>query len=150
MKRTLLISACLAALLPVPMAGLVAAQDPQQNPPAAKHKGQMLAKKLQQMDANSDGQIARDEWKGRPKGFDRLDANGDGVLTREEVMSQAQSTKLNQMDANGDGKIARAEWKGRPKGFDRLDRDGDGFLTVEELRAARGKRGNTPPIKPTF
>ncbi len=157
MKRNLMIAACLSAWLTVAMAGLVVAQDPQQKPPAAKRNGQMNAKKLQQMDADSDGQVARAEWTGRPKGFDRLDANGDDVLAREEIVSQAQSARFKQMDANSDGKIARAEWKGRPKGFDRLDIDADGFLTLEELRAARGKRGNTtpptpatPPVKPAF
>jgi hypothetical protein len=37
------------------------------------------------MDANNDGAVSRDEWKGNPKRFDRLDANGDGVITKEEI-----------------------------------------------------------------
>src|SRR5262245_27431483 len=32
-------------------------------------------------DANNDGRITKDEWKGRPEMFDRLDANHDGAIT---------------------------------------------------------------------
>lgn len=39
---------------------------------------------LSRIDKNSDGKIARDEFRGPPAIFDRLDANRDGVVTREE------------------------------------------------------------------
>lgn len=40
---------------------------------------------LRNMDANQDGRISRQEWKGPPKGFDILDKNRDGVVTRAEL-----------------------------------------------------------------
>ena len=39
---------------------------------------------LKREDANGDGQVSREEFKGPPFLFGRLDANGDGVLTRSE------------------------------------------------------------------
>ena len=43
---------------------------------------------LQTMDANSDGQITRDEWKGRPQVFDRLDSDQDGIVRTDELKSR--------------------------------------------------------------
>jgi Ca2+-binding EF-hand superfamily protein len=132
----------LSCLLSVLLAGAALAQDPQtQNAP--RRQGRHNAKKLQQMDANSDGQVARDEWKGRPKGFDRLDANHDGTISRDELASQARAqgrAGFEKFDANKDQRIGRDEWKGRPKGFDKLDSNHDGFLTTDEL-SKRRRRG---------
>ncbi len=130
-----IIAISLSCLLSVLLAGAALAQDPQtQNAP--RKQGRHNAKRLQQMDANSDGQIARDEWKGRPKGFDRLDSNHDGIIARDELASQARDharAAFEKLDANKDQRVARDEWKGRPKGFDRLDANHDGFLTTDEL-----------------
>ena len=144
------VSLCCASLLALLLTGVVFAQDPPQNqntpqnPVVGKRQGRFMnARKLQQMDANSDGKIARDEWRGNPKGFDRLDANHDGVLTRDELPSitpgEQLKQRLSKMDSNGDGKIARDEWRGNTKAFDRMDRNGDGFLTADELAQRRGK-----------
>src|SRR5262245_6851180 len=40
---------------------------------------------IQQMDANSDSKISREEWKGKPKRFDRLDTDKDGMISQEEL-----------------------------------------------------------------
>ena len=132
------ISISLSCLLSVLLAGAALAQDPQtQNAPPKP--GQHNARNLQQMDANNDGQIARAEWKGKPKRFDRLDANHDGVIGRDELASLARDQAragFEKLDGNKDQRIGRDEWKGRPKGFDRLDANRDGFLSAEEL----GKR----------
>jgi hypothetical protein len=57
-------------------------QDPQA--PQGKRAGHHYGK-LKKMDANHDGQVTRDEWKGKSKKFKRLDANHDGVVTKEEL-----------------------------------------------------------------
>ena len=43
------------------------------------------AEALKQMDANNDGKISREEWKGNPERFSRLDANNDGFITSDEI-----------------------------------------------------------------
>ncbi len=45
------------------------------------------------LDANKDGKIAREEWKGRAKRFDRLDTNRDGFLTQEEMRAGRKKKK---------------------------------------------------------
>ena len=120
-------------------------QDPQ--PPAAATtrkggKGQG-GKFVRKMDANADGKIARDEWKGKPQGFDTLDADKDGFLTAAELGSVTRdkgAKMFQQFDANSDGKIARDEWTQKPRAFDKMDANADGFLTPDELRNAKGRR----------
>jgi Ca2+-binding EF-hand superfamily protein len=46
---------------------------------------QRLEKRMKALDANHDGAISRDEWKGKTKAFDRLDANHDNVLNAQEL-----------------------------------------------------------------
>jgi Ca2+-binding EF-hand superfamily protein len=36
------------------------------------------------MDADKDGKISREEWKGQPEVFNRIDANQDGFITADE------------------------------------------------------------------
>ena len=136
------------SFLTVLLASAAFAQDPQTTPPNSikqKQGPRNMTKMLRKQDANSDGKLAREEWKGKAQGFDRLDQDKDGFLTREELASPVKSA-LSKLDTDNDGKVARAEWKGKPRGFDRLDANGDGFLTPEEFAQRRaGKRGGTPP-----
>lgn len=81
MKRFSIFATCLLALL---LSTSVFAQDPQEQR-GGRHQG---GKRLKKMDANHDGQISRDEWKGRPRAFGRLDANHDGVITKEEIRTR--------------------------------------------------------------
>jgi Ca2+-binding EF-hand superfamily protein len=120
----------------------VLAQNPQGQPGPRRRGGLNGEKRMKTMDINNDGQISRDEWKGRPEAFNRIDKNGDGSLTQEEFATAARNHagRLNQMDTNNDGKISRDEWKGNPKRFDRLDANGDGVITKEEIRGARQNR----------
>ena len=46
--------------------------------------------RFQRMDANGDGAITRDEWRGNDRSFADHDCNGDGVLSGPEVRPAAQ------------------------------------------------------------
>ena len=52
---------------------------------SGKASARKLDKKFKKLDANNDGTVSRDEWKGRAKAFDRLDTNHDGMLTKDEL-----------------------------------------------------------------
>jgi Ca2+-binding EF-hand superfamily protein len=59
--------------------------------PHQRHGG-----KLQSLDTNQDGNISREEAKGRPrlvKNFDAIDSNKDGQLSREELKAAHQARK---------------------------------------------------------
>ena len=144
MKRVSIFMTCLSALLMMALATAAFPQDPQapQDKRAGRHHG-----KLKKMDANHDGQITRDEWKGRPKGFDKVDKNNDSTISRDEAMAAGKNRgkqHLKRMDANQDGQIVRGEWTGNPEGFSKLDANNDGIITKEEMKAGRHK-GQRPP-----
>ncbi len=119
-------------------------QDPQPTASARRKGGKgQRGKFMKKMDANADGKIARDEWKGKPEGFDKLDADKDGFLAQSEIREVVRdkgADMFKQFDANSDGKIARDEWAQRTRAFDRLDANADGFLTPDELRNHKGRR----------
>jgi hypothetical protein len=50
----------------------------------AKQGGMTWEALVRRADANDDGRIARDEFRGPAGLFSRLDRNGDGVITQEE------------------------------------------------------------------
>ena len=80
---------------------------------------------LQRMDANGDGTISRDEYKGSPEVFGKLDTDADGSLTMEEarqVMRVMQELTWEKVD--------------RDEMFSAIDQDGDGVVTKDEFKAA--------------
>jgi len=85
MKRFSIFATYLIALL---LTVSAFAQNPQDPQSVRRQKGLHRGKKIRQMDANNDGVISRDEWKGRPKRFNRLDANHDGMITKEELRAR--------------------------------------------------------------
>jgi Ca2+-binding EF-hand superfamily protein len=120
-------------------------------------KGQSAAKRvdalLQELDANHDGRISRDEAKGTKLAFvfDRLDRNKDGFLDRTELLQSAdvlppvekerdpgKATELDlrifhfmkHFDTNKDGKL---DWDEAQALFIRLDTNKDGSLDENEL-----------------
>ena len=105
------------------------------------------------MDANSDGRITRNEWRGSDTSFKVHDWNGDGVLSGDEVRVGAQRrgnveedfqpdrlvlrdwspARFSSIDRNRDGRIVRAEWFYDVEGFVRADRNRDNVLTRAEF-----------------
>lgn len=51
---------------------------------AGEKPGQFL-QRFEAMDANKDGKVSREEFKGRPAMFDRLDADHDGAIDKSDL-----------------------------------------------------------------
>jgi Ca2+-binding EF-hand superfamily protein len=106
------------------------------------------AMRFRRLDANNDGLIARNEWRGNTRSFQGYDWNGDGVLSGDEVnvdgvrpanVAEAPNDEIGNadrfdyLDVNGNGSIERNEWDGGRDAFDRLDTKRDGTLTRAEV-----------------
>jgi Ca2+-binding EF-hand superfamily protein len=105
------------------------------------------------MDANGDGRITREEWRGSDTSFKVHDWNGDGVLSGDEVRVGPQRrgnieedfqpdrlvlrdwspARFSSIDRNRDGRITRSEWFYDLEGFARADRNRDNVLTRAEF-----------------
>lgn len=118
---------------------------------APRGGAQQLVRQAKQWDANGDGVIEREEWKGPQPLFTRVDADQDGKVSSKELKKFAKEAgrrwnnrvseaAFSRFDENGDGKISADEWKARPELFARFDVDGDGFITRAEL-TPKGPRG---------
>jgi Ca2+-binding EF-hand superfamily protein len=122
---------------------------------------------LQELDANQDGRLSKEELAKAAEKFDALDNNGDGQLDPQELMGMPERggpfaemdgrrlggangdggrSFFERMDRNGDGKVTKDELPPRmQERFDDLDQNGDGALTQEEIQASfRGRFGNRP------
>lgn len=93
MTKTPLLIASALVLLPLS----AFAQDGQSQPQSQSQGGwgnggngprMTPEERFAQMDANKDGFIARDEYKGRrPEMFDQMDADKDGKLSKDEMIA---------------------------------------------------------------
>lgn len=95
---------------------------------------------LKKMDANQDGTVTREEWKGKPGRFNKLDQNNDGIISKEEALNARHhrgKKHLRKIDANRDGQITRDEWQGKADKFSRLDKNNDGIISGSELNRRR-------------
>ena len=91
-------------------------------------------------DADHDGTITREEFKGPADLFDRLDRDGDGVLTAEDFdwSNDSKYVKESQpirkwfraIDANSNGRISQQEWQ---EFFAKASK-GKNYVTPEDLR----------------
>lgn len=132
-----------AGVLALALSTVAVAQDPQTQPnrQGKRHAGKR-AGKLKKMDANQDGQISRDEWKGQDGGFQKLDRNNDGIINREEAAAGRQQMgkrQLNKMDTDQNRQITRSEWSGDPEAFNKFDKNNDGIISGRELKGRRRK-----------
>ena len=89
MKRTVWTGVVLAAL--VAFTGSAMAAEGGQKPQKKAEK--RLAAQFKKLDANHDGAISRDEWKGRAKAFDRLDTDHNNSLSPKELEQVAAARK---------------------------------------------------------
>jgi Ca2+-binding EF-hand superfamily protein len=105
------------------------------------------------MDANNDGRIARDEWRGSDQSFRVHDWNNDGVLSGDEVRPGGRRARVEDedfsannnrflnwteagfrsLDDNRDGVISSREWHYDTESFYRADRNRDGILSRPEF-----------------
>ena len=99
-----------------------------QQPAAADPQAQAyIDAAFNQMDANGNGSISKDEF----KAF---------TLSRLAQQKAAFDGAFNRADANKDGKISKQEAaSANPQlaaNFAKVDTDGDGFITAEDIRSA--------------
>jgi len=116
----------------------------------AKQDGARAPIGFEELDANSDGQITREEMNAlRQDRFSQIDSNGDGVISLEELEAHGQERvkkhaerMIERRDANGDGVLTIDEMKSDKRAdrrFDRIDGDGDGSISKAEFEAAKDK-----------
>ena len=91
--------------------------------------------RFDELDANRDNRVSRDEWRAGRAEFDRLDENRDGRLTRAELSVTAgndDAERFAVLDVDRNGVVTRGEWRGSAASFERLDRNDDGRLSPQE------------------
>ena len=124
---------------------------------AGGHRRGEMVERLKQADADGNGLISRDEAKTLPrlaKHFDEIDANRDGQLSKEELhafhekmhaqhaqeRAQRMAEHWKKLDSDGDGRVSLAEAQANAprlaQHFQQIDANGDGFITPEEMKAA--------------
>ena len=144
MKRSMWIAASLSLCLAAPCGAQGQAQ-------------QRGGIRFQGMDANRDGVITRQEWRGNDRSFRNHDWNGDGKLSGDEVRPGARrnpnwddrdvetsiayegdrtSTRFRALDHDRNNRLSRLEWHATYETFSRLDRNRDNVLTLGEFTAA--------------
>lgn len=117
--------------------------------PAASQPSAAPAIRFAEWDADRNGQITRQEWKGNAVSFAQQDTNGDGVLAGAEVAvapgapagggtgqpgvhDKGRLERLfRKLDRNKDGRLTPAELKATEK-FERLDRNHDRVVSKDE------------------
>ncbi|HZU35567.1 MAG TPA: EF-hand domain-containing protein [Gemmataceae bacterium] len=107
---------------------------------------------MKRFDADHNGKISKQEFRGPAAWFERLDRNHDGVLTAEDfdwsdkpTDGAAQARALLQLlDNQGDGRITRQQWSAF---FDKAAH-GKSYVTAEDLQEAAAAILAPPPNAP--
>lgn len=112
----------------------------------------LVEMQMKVLDADKDGKVSSEEWKGPAEMFGKGDKDQDGFLSLDELAAMVRGRKeaiaaFKEMDTNGDGALSAEEWKGRPEMFSRMDKDGDGLVTAEEMEARMKGGGKKGPQK---
>lgn len=117
-------------------------------------------KRLKAMDADGDGSVSREEFRGPDRFWNRLDGDGDGVVTRAEADMAGQGRRrrggsgqpgrqrggmgggarglsFDKLDTDKDGKVSQREWAAF---LEKHDENKDSILQKEEWDAAVGGR----------
>jgi Ca2+-binding EF-hand superfamily protein len=91
--------------------------------------------RFENLDANRNSRIERNEWHASADAFDWLDRNNDNVLSRTEVLgtNQTAADQFATLDSNRDGRLTVAEWPWSRRSFNQQDGDNDGALTRREF-----------------
>jgi hypothetical protein len=94
-------------------------------------------KRLKDMDADGDGKVSRDEFRGPDRFWKRLDGDDDGVVTRTEAdkASQGMRSRGGGQGQAGDQRAGRGSMRGvgsRGLSFEKLDLDKDGQVSQRE------------------
>lgn len=141
-----------------PMGGKDATKrGPKPNKKAREGRGARLLKKL---DANQDGKISADEWRGKPEKFDAMDKDGSGFVEAAELGIGATDaapkrakpsdrfnpdqvkTRFTGLDKDGDGELTTSDGLGEGM-LMRMDADQSGGVSLDEFTAAvqKARRG---------
>ena len=99
-------------------------------------------------DANKDGRLTREEWKGKADIFEKLDKNKDQAITKDEVGLDSEKIDkkdqdensgsptwdkvLKAWDKNGNKQIEKSEWKGKLE-FEKVDLNKDSWISKKEF-----------------
>jgi len=140
--------------------GGLCAQDAPKKKEAVKKAEARAQEQFKKLDADGDGQLTLEEFKGKRKRpealaqaeefFKLIDRDEDQKLSFEEFKNKPAEVRFKTMDKNGDGELTFDEFKGRRKkpdeielaerNFKRIDANNDLKLTLEEFEAAQKKR----------
>ena len=96
-----------------------------------------------ELDANNNGRVERNEWHGSAAAFNTLDRNRDGVLSRFEGVGGVESgndtwDEFAGLDYNRNGSITPEEWHWSRRAFEQRDTNRDGVLSRREFEVAGG------------
>ena len=152
MNRICLVTASLLLIV----AAISFAQDGVQERKKDAKKKFEPAQMLKQFDKNNDGFLEPSELPDRMRErFQQMDANGDGKISRQELEKLAgrfgeapaaatDDTLFRLLDKNADGKLSKEELQDAAKILEKLDRNKDGMLDREELSAPAKKKAGRP------